>query len=223
MTYGKDIGKKFYEDGTVRHYPGNTVVADIIPGCSAYDVMLQLRQMLTDGGLAQYFVLLPADSYHMTVIRGLNDQVRTDDYWPAGLSKTAPMTQVDDYISAAIEKAGLPGPVRMRLDRVNVSASCCTVRLVPADEAQAQLLQQFRDRAADAIGLRLPGHDNYRFHISLGYVRVVPEGTDAQKLEDLKAKMDAFIAGQPEFTTTAPYMAYYDDMLAFSPERIPRA
>ena len=144
MTYGKDIGKKFYEDGTVRHYPGNTVVADIVPGCSAYDVMLQLRQMLIDRGLAQYFVLLPADSYHMTLIRGLNDQVRTDAYWPASLSKDTPMTQVDDYISTAIEKAGLPGPVRMRFDRVNVSASCCTVRLVPADEAQAQLLQQFR-------------------------------------------------------------------------------
>lgn len=223
MTYGKDIGKKFYEDGTVRHYPGNTVVADIVPGCSAYDVMLQLRQMLIDRGLAQYFVLLPTDSYHMTLIRGLNDQVRTDAYWPASLSKDTPMTQADDYISTAIEKAGLPGPVRMRFDRVNVSASCCTVRLVPADEAQAQLLQQFRDRAAAAIGLRLPGHDNYRFHISLGYVRVVPEGTDAQKLEDLKAKMDVLIAEQPEFTTTAPYMAYYDDMLAFSPERIPRA
>ena len=223
MTYGKDIGKKFYEDGTVRHYPGNTVVADIVPGCSAYDVMLRLRQLLIEEGLSQYFVLLPEDSYHMTLIRGLNDQVRTDAYWPAALPKDAPMTRVDDYISTAIARAGLPGPVRMRFDRVNVSASCCTVRLVPADEAQAQLLQRFRDCAADAIGLRLPGHDNYRFHISLGYVRVVPEGDDAQKLEDLKVKMDALLAGQPEFTTTAPYMAYYDDMLAFSPKRIPRA
>ena len=30
--YGKEIGRKFYEDGKVRRYPGNTVVADVVPG-----------------------------------------------------------------------------------------------------------------------------------------------------------------------------------------------
>lgn len=222
MRYGKDIGKKFYEDGTVRHYPGNTVVADIVPGCSAYDVMLHLRQMAIDAGFADKWILLPTDSYHMTVIRGLNDQVRTDDFWPAKLPKDTPMAAVDDYISAAIAAAGIPGPVRMKFDAVYASASCCIVHLLPADEEQERILREFRDRAADAIGLRLPKHDQYRFHISLAYTRIVPEGADAQKLEELKAEMNAYIANQPEFETTAPYMAYYDDMLAFSPVRLPR-
>ena len=50
MIYGKDIGKKFDKDGNVLHYPGNTVVADIVPGCSAYDVMSHLRQMVIEAG-----------------------------------------------------------------------------------------------------------------------------------------------------------------------------
>lgn len=222
MTYGKEIGRKFYEDGSVRRYPGNTVVADIVPGCSAYDVMVHLQQMVNQSGLADHFILLPADSYHMTVIRGVNDQVRTDDFWPAALDKNTPMTQVDDYMAAAIAKAGLPGPVRMRFDAVNISTTCCTVRLVPADETQAQILKDFRDRAADAIGLRLPGHDNYRFHISLAYIRLVAEGEDAQRVEDLKQQMNMYIANQPEFDITPPYMAFYDNMLHFSPVRVPR-
>lgn len=222
MKYGKDIGKKFYEDGTVRHYPGNTVVADILPGNSAYDVMLHLRQMVIDAGFGEDLILLPSDSYHMTVIRGLNDQVRTDKFWPEKLAKDIPMEAVDDYVSAAIESVGLPGPIRMKFDCVFWNASCCIVHLNPADEDQQRILRDFRDRAADTIGLHLPGHDNYRFHISLGYTRIVAEGEDAERLEKLKAEMDAYIARQPAFETAAPYMAYYNDMLAFSPSRLSR-
>ena len=222
MTYGRDIGRKFYEDGTVRHYPGNTVVADILPGCSAYDVMTQLRQMVIDAGLDDTYILLPEDSYHMTVIRGLNDQVRTDDFWPAQLPKETPMEQVDDYISAAIARAVLPGPARMRFKRVNISAGCMIIVVEPADEEQARILKEFRDRAATEIGLFLPKHDSYTFHISLAYTRIVPEGETAERVEVLKAKMEELLVGQPVFETAPPFMAYYSDMMAFSPVRIPR-
>jgi len=42
------------------------------------------------------------------------------------------------------------------------------------------------------------------------------------KKEALKAEMNAVLGDGIEFVTTKPYMAYYDDMLAFSPERLPR-
>ena len=222
MTYGSTVGKKFYEDGTVRRYPGNTVVADILPGNPAYEVMCRLRQMVIESGMDEYLTLLPEDSYHMTVIQGVNDQVRKANHWPKALPLDAPMTQVDDYVSAAFLKVGLPGPARMRFDAVNISTGACIIRLHPADEAQEKLLWEFRDKAADQLGLRLPNHDNYRFHISLGYVRVIPKGEAAEKLEQLKAQINDYIADQPEFTTAAPYMAYYSDMYAFSPVRIAR-
>ena len=222
MQYGSTIGIKFYEDGSVRRYPGNTVVADILPGCKAYEVMSQLRQWVIDAGLDDHLILLPEDSYHMTLFRGLNDQVRREPYWPEALPKDAPMTQVDDHVSTAVEKAGLPGPVRMKFDRVNVSRNCMIVHLQPADEEQNRILRQFRDRGAENVGVFFPKHDQYIFHISLAYVRIVPEGEAAERLEALKEKIDAYIATQPEFYTAQPYMAYYDDMLRFHPERIPR-
>ena len=222
MIYGSTIGKKFYEDGTVRRYPGNTVVADILPGNPAYAVMCKLRQMVIDTGMDEYLILLPENSYHMTVLQGVNDQVRKETHWPKGLPLDATMTQADDFVSAAFLEIGLPGPARMRFDAVHISTGACIIRLYPADEAQEKLLRDFRDQAADNLGLRLPNHENYRFHISLGYVRVLPEGEAAEKLEQLKVKINAYIANQPEFTTEAPYMAYYRDMHAFSPVRIPR-
>lgn len=222
MTYGSTIGKKFYEDGQVRTYPGNTVVAAIRPGCPAYDVMLQLRQMLLESGLGDHYIPLPTDSYHMTVISGLNDQVRKDTHWPPQLPLNTPMDAVDDYISAAIDRAGIPGPLRMKFDRAQVSGNCFIIWLLPADETQEEIALGFRERAAKEIGFKLPNHEGYRFHISLAYTRIVPEGEAAEKLEKLKAQMDALLADQPEFTTGAPYMAYYNDMHAFSPTRIPR-
>lgn len=222
MTYGSTIGKKFYEDSSVRRYPGNTVVADILPGNPAYDVMCKLRQMVIDMGLTSHIILLPEDSYHMTVIQGVNDQVRKETHWPADLPLDASMTRADDFVSAAYLRAGLPGPVRMRFDTVGIGTGACIIRLHPADGEQEKILRDFRNRAADNLGLRLPKHDTYRFHISLGYVWKIPEGETAEKVEQLKEKINAYIATQPEFWTAAPYMAYYDDMHAFSPTRIPR-
>lgn len=222
MIYGSTIGKKFYEDGSVRRYPGNTVVADILPGNPAYDVMCRLRQMVVDMELQSHIILLPEDSYHMTVLQGVNDQVRKATHWPADLPPDAPMTQADDFVSKAFLETGLPGPARMRFDTVVIGTGACIIRLRPADEAQSKLLWDFRNRAADRLGLRLPGHDTYRFHISLGYVRVIPEGEAAERVVQLKEKINAHIATQPAFCTGVPYMAYYDDMYAFSPTRIPR-
>lgn len=222
MKYGSTIGQKFYEDGSVRRFPGNTVVADVVPGSSAFDTMCQLRQMVIDAGFADHLILLPEDSYHITYISGVNDQQRIDTFWPDALSREATMVEADDYVTAAIESVGIPGPARMKFDTVGWGAGCCIIRLVPADESQRELLYGFREKAADALGVRRPNHEKYRFHISLGYTRIIPEGEAEGRKQALIKKMVEFMAQQPEFFTTQAYMAYYDDMYAFSPTRIPR-
>lgn len=222
MKYGSTIGQKFYEDGSVRRFPGNTVVADVVPGSSAFDTMCQLRQMVIDADFADHLILLPEDSYHITYISGVNDQQRIDTFWPDALSREATMVEADDYVTAAIESVGIPGPARMKFDTVGWGAGCCIIRLVPADESQRELLYGFREKAADALGVRRPNHEKYRFHISLGYTRIIPEGEAEGRKQALIKKMEEFMAQQPEFFTTQAYMAYYDDMYAFSPTRIPR-
>lgn len=221
--YGSQIGKKFEPDGSARRYPGNTVIADVRPGCGAYDVMTRLRQMAVDAGFADSMILLPEDSYHMTVIRGMNDQVRTDAFWPPALPKDAPMTDVDDYLTDAIARVPMPGPIRMRFRGIQVNEEDFRVLLSPADDEQLQIIRRFRDAAADAIGLRLPGHDAYTCHITLAYTRIVPEGEEKERLVELTREMDRLIREQPVFETTAPYTAYYDNMLAFSAGRIQRS
>ena len=53
--------------------------------------------------------------------------------------------------------------------------------------------------------------------------RAAAERREAEeRRQALKAKMEELLAQQPEFLTTQAYMAYFDDMYAFSPTRIPR-
>ncbi len=222
MIYGKDVGKKFYEDGSVRRYPGNTVVAPVREDSAAYAVMTSLRERVMELGMDKYLILLPVDSYHMTIIRGVNDQVRKDTHWPKDLLIDASMSDVDDYMERAILSADIPGPVRMRFDSVKMSASDVKVVVVPADKEQERILLEFRDRAADAIGLRLPGHDSYVFHITLAYTRVIPEGEDEAKVNAMIEEFCRYVADKGEFYVSAPHVAFYDNMLRFSPTRVPR-
>lgn len=98
-------------------------------------------------------------------------------------------------------------------------SACCSRR---PDEAQAQELQRFRDLGAASIGLFLPGHAEYGYHITLAYIRTIAQGDQARRLEALLSDMEGFLLSQPPFETSAPYMAYYNDMLAFSAQRISR-
>ena len=222
VTYGSTIGLKFCCDGSVREFKGNTVVADVIPGSAAFETMRTLRQMVMDAGLDSHLILLPPDSYHITYISGLNDRQRIDGFWPDALSREATMDEADDYVAAAIEKVGIPGPVRVKFDDVGWGKGACIIRVKPADEREYRKLYDFRERAADALGVRRPNHEKYRFHITLGYTRLIAEGEDEVCRQALIRKMEAFMARQPEFMTTQAYMAYFDDMYAFSPTRLPR-
>lgn len=219
MRQGEQIGVKFNADGTPRMYPGNTVISDVRAGNPAHALMLAVRQSLIDAGLAALFILLPEGSYHMTVIRGLNDLVREDAYWPAALGKDASLMEMDAYVSRAVASVKNPGPIAMAFDHVRVDGADVRVCLRPLGAAQDAVLRRYRDRVADALGLRLPGHDGYTYHLTLAYTLRLPEGGEAARLARWTAEADAMLAKAPAFETTPPYMAYYHNMEAFSPVR----
>lgn len=222
MPYGYQIGKKFHMDGSAALYPGNTVVSDAMPETKAYQVMSECLAMLEGAGLSELFIPLPRDSYHMTVIRGVNDLVRDAAYWPEALPADATMSAADDYMTAAISRVENPGVMRMRFGEAKINAEDFRISMLPADDEQEKLLRAYRDRVADAIGLRLPGHDGYTFHITLAYTWQLPDEKQAQVIGELKRRMDALLSAQPVVELHPPHVAYYRDMLSFSAQRIAR-
>ncbi|MEG0740772.1 MAG: DUF1868 domain-containing protein [Clostridia bacterium] len=222
MNDGKQIGAKFNADGTPRNYPGNTILADVTPGQRSYATMLYLRQALLSAGLAPLFILLPEDSFHMTVIRGMNDQVRTEAFWPPSLAKDAPMEQVDDALEKAFLAVAAPEKLTMRFSHVQINEEDFRVCLEPEDEQQWRKLRAYRDAIADHLGLRLAGHDAYTFHITQAYTWHLPSQAQSDALSAYAHSMNLYLAAQPAFMIGTPYAAFYRDMVQFYPHRIQR-
>ena len=132
------------------------------------------------------------------------------------------MTAVDDYMTAAISRVENPGAMRMRFGEAKINAEDFRISMLPADDMQEQILRRYRDQVADAVGLKLPGHDAYTFHITLAYTWRLPDEMQAQMIKKLKRRMDALLAAQPVVELHPPHIAYYRDMLSFSAERLPR-
>ena len=110
----------------------------------------------------------------------------------------------------------------MRFGEAKINAEDFRISMLPADDDQEQVLRHYRDQVADAIGLRLPGHDGYTFHITLAYTWQLPDEKQQEVIQHLKARMDALLAAQPVVELHPPHIAYYRDMLSFSEARIPR-
>ena len=221
--YGSQIGKKFAKDGQSLPYPGNTVISDVCPGNPAYDVMSACRSMLLDSPLAPRCIPLPESSYHTTVIRGVNHLVRTADFWPAQLPQDTPFEQMDDWFETAVLSVPNPGPFAMRFSRARINEEDFRIQLQPADAKSEAALRRYRDEIAKALGLRLPGHDAYTFHITLAYTLTLPEESERDALAAIEARINDLLAQQPAFNVDPPHVAFYHDMLEFYPGRISRS
>lgn len=222
MKYGMQIGQKFHPDGTACRYPGNTVIADIGADSPARTAVLAARQALLDEGLGENYILMPDESYHVTVLRGLNDRVRTPQFWPAALPADVTMEQADRYFVRTVGSVPLPQDIRMRFTRVHADDADLRLCMEPETQRQRERLRRYRDEAADALGLRLPGHDAYTYHATLAYTRVVPQGAAKLALERFCERADALLAAQPPFALTGAYLAFYADMLCFYPSPVGR-
>lgn len=201
------------------HYPGNTVISELPKGNPAFSTMQKTCELLERSPLARHLIFLPNDSYHITVIRGVNDNVRKAGYWPPALSLDAPMEDVDVFMQKAIESVQNPGPIRMRFDRLHVDDADVRVCVRPYDAAQQSTLDQYRDEVAKAVGFYLPGHETYTYHVTLAYVRTLSADEDSAQTEAFIAQVDNMLQAQAPFSLDAPHVAFYDDMIYFSHTR----
>ncbi len=222
MNYGMQIGYKFNQDGTPRKYPGNTIIADVKSSNPAYPIIGKLRRELSEEVWGKSFIFLPEDSYHVTIIRGMNDYVRESEYWPLSLPLDAPMTEVDDYFVENASRVNVPKRIHMKFGKVKIDDHDVRICLTPWDEEQDRILREYRDEVAEKIGLRLPGHDSYTYHITLAYVLWIPEEHCRREMGKKIEEMNVFLARQDGFWLSSPQIRFYNDMLNFYTQRIPR-
>lgn len=221
--YGNSIGTKFFQNGLPMQYPGNTIVAEIQMNCYTSRLLKDLADELKRTIRQDMQIMLPPESYHMTVIQGLNDKNRQLDYWPKVLAIDSSMKTVDDYVERCFQSIPQLRNIRMRFREIAIDDNDYRVYLLPENKNEEKRLREYRNQFADEIGFRLPGHDEYQFHITLSYTRLILRDNDKDKINKFTCAVNAKLQQESPFVLPSAGLRFYETMLLFSPTRIPRS
>lgn len=222
-AYPPDVGRKFDADGRVKPFAGNTIICHVPQqgsGSETFDALLDIYRQLPVHAFAAKVTALPPSSHHMTIFGGANDQDRKPGLWPADLPLDLPMADCDRLLGERLKAFRLDCdlPLRMRVNLAEPAASerPLTIRLLPVDDAEQAKLTRLRERLSQTLAIRAPGHDAYRFHITLGYLcRWLTPAEDADYRRALKGWREGLAKRCPVIELGAPEYCTLADMFAF--------
>lgn len=219
QRYAPDVGHKFHADGSVRHFPGNTIICFADPVGQAYQDAAWVQHELLKTSYNHKFAMLPPSSFHMTVFDLLCDDVRSPDKWSSKLALDATLIETDEFFINAIQHIPAPDNFRMTFQHLNLGTNGLSLYLKPIDDAMNQLIRGYRDQLADATGVRQPNHDAYAFHLSLAYRILQTTDEEEAQLIELADRINARLSDSfGVFDTGQPTLTFFDDMFAFLPE-----
>jgi hypothetical protein len=213
MKATEDTHHKFSTTGEVLRFQGNTVICAVRESAGAIlGELNRAQQRLKDLPGAGKYIYLPPSSFHMTVIRLTDQTHRNTSFWPASFSPDCDMAEIDRAFKRAVDAVRAPASLRMRVD----SCTAWRVNLVPHDQETHLELVRFRDEVAAETGVRYSDHDEYRFHITLGY-RLADISTAEHSMEEkiVTDITERLIGVSGVFVLDAPEFVVFDDMLSF--------
>jgi hypothetical protein len=170
----RDTRLKFNPDGSRRVFAGNTVICHLPQQSQIHGAVTALGEGLRSSSFARKLAILPSESYHVTILGGLNDADRNQAEWPNDIPITAPSAECNRIVEQrfAQYKTDEKLPIRFRLDKERTRAPqlASGLQLLPADATERMKLSRLRDRLADEVfRYRAKNHETFRFHISLAY------------------------------------------------------
>ncbi|TBL80660.1 DUF1868 domain-containing protein [Paenibacillus thalictri] len=219
-AFTKAVGRKFHEDGSVRYFPGNTIICPIGPDNEVYAKLVKAAERFGQLSCAPCFTMLPSSSYHMTVIQGVCEEDRKPQLWSSFLPLDVPLEAADRFFREKWQAVRVPDGFAMTFDYLHTDGVALTVNLQPNTAADAQSLRRFRDEVSEQFGLRFPDHDVYRFHISLGYRIAELTGREEEELLRFKQHMEAEWSEQfGVYRSAPPQLVFFKDMFKFAETR----
>lgn len=221
--YTHNVGRKFNEDGSVRFFPGNTIISMVDHDAEIFRHLMHIRYIFEQEEIRKKYILLPPTSYHMTVIEGVCDQVRDKEYWTSNLPINCKLTEVDKYFEKQYKQVKTMKPVQMRAVSIKINDEGLAMNIIPDSEADEKELKRFRDEVSQKLGVKFPNHDNYTFHISLAYSWKTLSNEEIEQRKILIDKVNEYIRSNSiSFMMPPPNLVFFENMFKFVPERFER-
>lgn len=186
---GREVGRKFNADGTVKAFGGNTYISHIPqqgPRFQTFDALLDIYRDFPRHAFSRKVALTPPSSYHVTMFIGLNEVDRHTARWPRHLPAEMPMDTVTrTWLDALAQRPRLTD-FKVRLEFVDaplVHDGAPHLTLQPADTDSRLSLAQLRNELSELTGLHDADHDRYQFHMTFGYLFAQLDDREARDLQ----------------------------------------
>lgn len=213
-----DIGRKFHADGSVRPYPGNTIVCHVASQAPLITQLDRLYDRLRGADALHSYTLLPPSSWHMTLYVGICDQDRRTARWPRGIPLDMPLLDVNRVVAERLRAAPFHNPATfsMKIKGFWPLKDGIVLGIEPADDSVDRAIRAFRDEIAERIGMRLEGHDSYDFHITMAYFVGQPSDQQFTDLaEILDGEQKTMLETLPPFEVGPAEFCLFNDMFCF--------
>lgn len=206
---------KFKENGEFNPFSGNTVVANLYPNESIIGIVETIQTAYQQLSFRHKFALTPKESIHMTVIELVCDLNRVSEYWSKDLSLDMPIDEVSDYFAEKLDTFPLLNEsIQMKTRAIGDQK----ILLEPANPETLRRLNAIRDDVANKTGVRFPNHQNYQFHISIGYLISDLTKEEAIILENLNSHLTQLLLKElPQITIKRIDYTVFNDMSRFTP------
>ena len=213
------VGTKFHPDGGVRSFPGMSLVSHLRPTVPQYQLLTTFQNEAKKQVFASHFAFLPPESFHMTVFDLLCEQVRKPQNWSSHLPLDVPFGEAEGRMIEWFSDQIPSQSVFMLFNTLRDYETTIKPYLMPGDVETAIYLHDLREKVARLTGIRHPGHDVYRFHISTAYQLYALEPSEAEELERFLTHWDRVF--KIEFGVLylkEPKLVFFPDMFSFPEE-----
>src|ERR1019366_588199 len=115
----KDTRLKFNPDGSRRPFAGNTVICHLPQQSQVRDTVTAIGDALRSSSFAPKLAILPSDSYHATILGGVNDADRNQSEWPEGVPIKASIAECNRIVGQRFAQFKIQEelPICFRLDK----------------------------------------------------------------------------------------------------------
>jgi hypothetical protein len=205
-----------YEPGRFLPEAGNTVVCPLGVTDPAHKAVLAARaQMQTLPG-ADRLLFTPEKSLHMTLFEGVIETRRTEDAWPSGLDREAPVDEVTEVLAKRLEGCEFPSAFRVKATGLRPVG----LALEGATDADQKLMLEWREALTRPFGYRHRDHDSYRFHMTFAYpLAWLPDDLIPVWRNGLAVILNELQQAAPIIPLSPPAFCTFADMTDF-PERL---
>ncbi len=199
---------KFKKDKSYEYFPGNTII-HFIKNSSQIQILTEIQNEMSQYPLFNKFVLLPTDSYHMTVCDLLTyaDLFSNERYTNFKHKNLSHILDIDNQIYRDLGKEFF----ELHITMVPVAIQSKKIVLRPKSKEDEMKLVEFREFISKKIGFTI--NPNYTFHISLAYQLQELTPNEKSEMDYILSKLnEKYLSSLGDIIIDEAVLALFNDM-----------